>query len=169
VSNSIELGYALADWGKIPLNPTVKLEWKFNNAAADAGEVQLLFGEEFGPRWHWGMNLFYEQQIGDDREREFAMSQALSYTLIDQKLSAGVEAKISSESDKDSRSQPQTKFLVGPSFQWRPTKRTHLDVVPMAGFGHESPYAEVFVFFGFDFGRGSNEKEGLEPASLRGK
>lgn len=104
VSNSIELGYALADWGRIPLNPTVKLEWK-----------------------------------------------------------------ISSESEQDTRNRPETKFLVGPSFQWRPTKRTHVDVVPLAGLGHESPYAEAFVFFGIEFSPGSREREAVEPASLRGK
>jgi hypothetical protein len=168
-SNSIELRHALADWGRIPLNPTINLEWKFRNAEADSGEVQLLLGEDLWPRWHWGMNLFYEQQIGDDREREFALSQGLSYTLVDEKLSTGVEMKISSESDKDSRDHPDTKFLVGPSFQWRPTPRTHLDVVPMVGIGHESPYAELFVFFGVEFGPGSKEKETISPASLRGK
>jgi hypothetical protein len=168
-SNSIELRHALADWGRIPLNPTINLEWKFRNAEADSGEVQLLLGEDLAPRWHWGMNLFYEQQVGDDREREFALSQGLSYTLVDEKLSAGVEMKISSESDKDTRDRPETKFLVGPSFQWRPTQRTHLDVVPMAGMGHESPFAEVFVFFGIEFGPGSKEKEIVSPASLRGK
>jgi hypothetical protein len=35
--------------------------------------------------------------------------------------------------------------------------------------GHESPYAEVFVFFGIEFGPGSKEKEIVSPASLRGK
>jgi hypothetical protein len=168
-SNSVELRYALAEWGRIPLNPTVNAEWKFNDGAADAFEFQLLLGEEFSERLHWGLNLFYENQIGDDRIREFAASMAVSYTLIDEKLSAGIEMKFSSESDKDIRGHPENRFQIGPSIQWRPTRRTHLDVVPLFGAGPHGPTAELFVFFGIEFGPGSNEKEGIVPASLRGK
>ena len=32
--SSVELRYALANWGKIPLNPTLYGEWNFNDAAA---------------------------------------------------------------------------------------------------------------------------------------
>jgi len=167
-SNSLELGYAFADWGRLLLNPTIKGEWKFNNGAADAWEVQLLLGEELAPELHWGLNLFFEHQIGDDRHQEIAVSQAASYTLIDQKLSAGVEMKFSSESDKDSRNDPENHLGIGPSFQWRPTRRTHLDVVPLFGIGHSSPQVELLVFFGFEFGPGS-KGEGVVPASLRGK
>ena len=28
---STELRWALADWGKIPMNPTLYAEWEFNN------------------------------------------------------------------------------------------------------------------------------------------
>jgi hypothetical protein len=167
--DAIELRYAFADWGKIPLNPTVNLEWKFNNAAADSCEVQLLLGEELAPRWHWALNLFFEQQVGDDREREYAASQAVSYTLIDEKLSAGVEMKFSSGSDKDTRDDPENTFLIGPSFQWRPTRRTHLDVVPLFGVNDEAPRVQTFVFYGINFGSGSEPKEGITPASLRGQ
>jgi hypothetical protein len=168
-SNSVELRYAFAEWGRIPLNPTVNAEWKFNDGAADAFEFQLLLGEEFCERLHWGLNLFYENQIGDDRIREFAASQAVSYTLIDEKLSAGIEMKFSSESDKDIRAHPENKFQAGPSIQWRPTCRTHFDIVPLFGAGPHAPRLELFVFFGIEFGPGSKEKEGIVPASLRGK
>ena len=168
-SNSAELRYAFAEWGKIPLNPTVNSEWKFNDGAADAYEFQLLLGDEFFERVHWGLNLFYESQIGDDRIREFAVSQAIGYTLIDQKLSAGIEMKFSSESDKDSRANPENRFQIGPSIQWRPTNRTHLDIAPMFGAGPHGPRAELFVFFGIEFGPGSREAEGFVPTSSRGK
>ena len=168
-SNSLELRHALAPWDKIPLNPAINLEWRFNDGAADAYEFQVLLGEEFGPRWHWGMNLFFEQQVGDDRVREFAASQALSYTLLDQKLSAGVEMKFSSESDKDSRNNSENRFEIGPSFQWRPTSRTHLDFVPLFGANGQAPLAEIFVFFGLEFGPGSKGPDGITPASLRGR
>ncbi len=169
VSNSLELRHALADWGVIPLNPTVNVEWRFGDDEADAFECQLLLGEELAPRWHWGLNLFYERQIGDDLTRELAASQALSYTLIDEKLSAGVEMKFSSESDEDNRNHPEDTFSIGPSFQWRPSARTHLDVVPLCGVTGDAPTLELFVFFGIEFGPGSKEREGAVPASLRGK
>lgn len=168
-SNSFELRYAFADWGRIPLNPTVNMEWKVNDGAADAGELNLLLGDEFSERLHWGLNLFYEQQIGDDRIRELAASQALSYSLIDEKLGAGIEMKFSSESDKDSRANPENRFQIGPSIQWRPTRRTHFDLAPLFGIGPHGPQAELFVFCGIEFGPGSKEKEGITPASLRGK
>jgi hypothetical protein len=34
---SLELRYALANWGKIPLNPTLYGEWNFNDEAPDKG------------------------------------------------------------------------------------------------------------------------------------
>ena len=167
-SSSFELRWALAEWGKIPLNPTIKAEWKMNNAQADAYELNLALGEEINPRWHWAANLFYEQQVGDDREREFAISQALSYTVLDEKLGVGIEMKLDDETDNLDR-HSHLVFLIGPSVQWRPTPRTHLDVVPLLGTTGPSPRIETFVFFGIDFGPGSERNERVTPASLRNK
>ncbi len=49
-----ELRWALADWGKIPLNPTIYGEWKFvdRSQGPDVYEIKLLLGEELAPRWH---------------------------------------------------------------------------------------------------------------------
>src|SRR6266850_7539050 len=137
-SSSFELRWALAEWGKIPLNPTIKAEWKINNADADAYELSLALGDQIAPRWHWGSNLFYEQQVGTDREREYAVSMAFSYTLIDDKLGIGTEMKLTDETDKDDRVS-HLQFIIGPSLQWRPTPRTHLDVVPLFGTTGPSP------------------------------
>jgi hypothetical protein len=167
-SSSVELRWAFAEWGKIPLNPTVKAEWKMNNSAADAYEFSLALGEEIVPRWHWGANLFYEQQIGDDREREYAAAQAVSYTVVDEELGIGVEMKLKDETDTLDR-HSHLEFLVGPSVQWRPTPRTHLDVVSLFGATGPSSRVETFVFFGIDFGPGSERNEGITPASLRNK
>jgi hypothetical protein len=62
--NQVEARWAFAEWGRIPLNPTLYVEWKFNNSAADAYEVKLLLGEQLAPRWQWGFNLFSEQETG---------------------------------------------------------------------------------------------------------
>src|SRR5919202_156648 len=45
--SSIELRYALANWGKIPLNPTLYGEWNFDDDAADKWELKLLLGQTF--------------------------------------------------------------------------------------------------------------------------
>jgi hypothetical protein len=57
------------------------------------------------------------------------------------------------------------EVLLGPSFQWRPTPRTHLDVVPLVGLTDESPDAQVFLVFGIDLG--PSEKHGFSPTSLK--
>jgi hypothetical protein len=167
-SSSFEVRWALAEWGKIPLNPTIKAEWKMNNADADAYELNLAFGDEIAPGWHWGSNLFYEQKVGTDRQRELDATLAISYTLIDEKLSLGAEMKLTDETDKDDRVS-HLQFQVGPSLQWRPTPRTHLDLVPLFGTTGMSPFLETFVFFGIDFGPGSERNEAVTPASLRNR
>ena len=62
-------------------------------------------------------------------------------------------------------------FTLGPSVQWRPSDRTHFDIVPMWGTTKAANRFEVFVFFGFEFGDGSDDGDDkkVEPASLRGR
>ncbi|MFT3835582.1 MAG: hypothetical protein QM723_01120 [Myxococcaceae bacterium] len=43
-SERVELRYAFADWGKIPGNPTLYLEWIRQETGPMRGEVKLLFG-----------------------------------------------------------------------------------------------------------------------------
>lgn len=165
--SSFELRWAFADWGRIPLNPTVKFEYRVRNATADSVEFSLALGGDIAERWHWGANFFCEQQIGDVRTTEHTVSQAFSYTLIDDKLSIGTEMELRDETDNLDR-HSHLVFDIGPSVQWRPTRSTHLDIVPLFGTTGPSPRIEVFIFFGIDFGPGS-EHEGIEPASLRNK
>jgi hypothetical protein len=167
-SSSVELRWALARWDVIPLNPTVKAEWKFSNGQADAYELSLSLGSTLAPRWHWAGELFYEQQVGDDREREYSGSLALSYTLIDEKLGLGVEAKLTDMGDKG-QTNPEWSAIVGPSLQWRPTRRTHVDVATLFGVTGRAPYVNTFVFFGIDFGPGSEPEEAIQGASLRNR
>lgn len=167
-SSAFELRWALANWGVIPLNPTVKAEWKINDAAADAYGLTVSLGDEIAPRWHWGAELFYEQQVGDNRETQYAISQAVSYTVIDEKLGVGIEMKLADDTDNGDRN-PHWSLLIGPSVQWRPTRHTHLDIVPLFGLTGGSPRVQSFIFFGIDFGPGSERAEGVTPASLRGR
>ena len=167
--NQVEVRWALADWGKIPLNPTLYGEWKFNDREPDAYEIKLLLAEDLAPRWHWGFNLFYEQEVAGGRGSECGFSQAVSYTVVDEKFSVGVEMNLERRSGPNFDGKPAVEFLIGPSIQWRPTPRTHLDLVPLFGTTHDSPVVEAFVVFGFDFGPGGSHAGAHAPASSRSK
>lgn len=162
-----ELRYAFADWGVIPLNPTVYLEYKQvdPDAGANVIESKLLLGEELSRSWHWGMNLIYERELDGEKAEELAVSQAFSYTLVDRKLSLGVEMKYAEETAVDHRNDPERTFLLGPSLQWRPTDNTHLDLVPLFGLTGEGPDMESYVVFGVDFGPGNSRARA--PVSLQ--
>jgi hypothetical protein len=166
--NQVEVRYALADWGKIPLNPTLYGEWAFNEHDPDKYEVKLLLGANISPRWQWGFNAAYEQAVGGARESELALSQGFSYTLIDQKLSAGVEMQMERRSSPNFSGFPEVEFNIGPSIQWRPIPRMHVDVVPLAGTTHDSPLFEGFLIVGINFGKEASADH-YSPASLRSR
>ena len=171
--SSVELRYALANWGKIPLNPTLYGEWNFNDAAPDKWEQKLLLGQTFGRRWNWAGNFTYEQETGGEREQEVALSSALTYALIDQTLNAGIEMLWEHKTTKDSRGDPEIEFLIGPSINVRPTRFSFITVAPLFGTTDDSPDAEVFVIAGFNFrfgGPAGPDEEGpTAPASMFGR
>ena len=158
---AVELRYALADWGVIPLNPTLYFEYAFAHEGSDVIESKILFGDDFGQGWHWGLNLIHETQVWGDRSDEFAVSGGISKTIVDSCFSAGVEAKWSHTTDEKSEA------LLGPSFQWLPTAKTHLDFVFLAGLTDSSPNTESWLIFGFDFG-GPSKDGGYKPTMLGG-
>ncbi|MEY4483497.1 MAG: hypothetical protein RL693_949 [Verrucomicrobiota bacterium] len=166
---AVELRWALADWGKIPLNPTLYGEYKFtdDDYGSDVFEFKLLLGDDFGPRWHWGLNFAFEAETGgEEKANEFAVTQGIGYTIIDQVLSAGLEMQFKYENTKGNRDNGEHKFQIGPSLQWRLSKNTHLDLVGMFGCTDESPSFEGFVVFGYDFGgREPKKTEGYKPVS----
>ena len=170
---SLELRYALANWEKIPLNPTLYGEWNFNDEAPDKGELKLLLGETFGRRWNWAGNFTYEQEVSGEREQEFALSSALTYALIDQTLNAGIEMLWEHKTMKDSRGDPEIEFLIGPSINVRPTRSTFITVAPLFGTTDDSPDTGVFVIAGFNFRFGGppgpDEEGPTAPASMFGR
>ncbi len=171
--SSVELRYALANWGKIPLNPTLYGEWNFNDNAPDVSELKLLLGQTFAHRWNWAANLTYEHENGGPRERVFEMSSALTYALIDQTLNVGIEVLFKHATEAGSRSDPTYEFLIGPSVNLRPTRNTFVTVSPQFGVTHDSPDAKVFVIAGFNFSFGgprAPREEGIRaPASMFGR
>jgi len=116
---SIEGRYAFADWNKIPLNPTIFLEYKFSTGdilhdegppvpmekgeaeafllehrpLPDAAEVRLLLAQDFGEHVEWALNAFFEQEVGGDRGREVGFSQSIMFPIIlpKERLKIGAE------------------------------------------------------------------------------
>jgi hypothetical protein len=99
---SFEGRYALADWDKIPLNPTIFSEFKIglDDILHDEGaptpakkfgphgfdksrpipnscEVRLVLSEDFFDRIEWAENTFFEQEIGGDRGREWGIANSI--------------------------------------------------------------------------------------------
>ena len=167
--SSVELRYALADWGKIPLNPTLYVEYARVANDADTIEGKLLLGQDLAPRLHYGFNFAFEQQTTLAHSSAYTLSQGLSYTIIDQVLSAGVEMEYSIETEHGNRHDPTQGFVIGPSVQVRPSRQTHLDLVMMPGVNNASPVFEAYVVFGIDFGKVTGESHGYVPASVGGR
>ena len=192
---TIEGRWALADWGKIPLNPTLFAEYKIGvgketeseseDAEEDeeeeggkgashsthipnAFEVRLLLGEQFGDHFQWALNLFHEQEIGGSREIETGFSQALSYAVHEEKLRVGVEMQFIRKTEKDSRDKPEYEFDLGPSLSFKPSHRTRFDLAALFGTTDDSPALKLFAVFSIDFGPGS-ETEISAPVSTRNR
>lgn len=156
---AVELRYAFADWGKLPGNPTIYEEYAFTNGGPDVLESKLLFGDDY-KGWHWGVNFIQEQELWGAKETEWAAAFGVSRTVIDSRLSLGIEGKWAHpEGDKD-------EFILGPSIQWLPTPNTHLDLVVMGGLNDASPETECWLIYGFDFGGYS--KKGYKPTTVGG-
>jgi hypothetical protein len=124
---SLEGRYAFADWNKIPLNPTIFVEYKFglghilhdegppaplekneaqdflheNKPLPDAYELRLLLAQDFGDHFEWALNGFFEQEIGGDRGREIGFAQSLMFPVIlpNERLKVGVEMQFTSFTD----------------------------------------------------------------------
>ncbi len=193
---SLEARWALADWDKIPLNPTIFAEYKvgighilhdegaptpehkfgpegFDQSMEipDAYELRLLLAEEFFGRIEWALNGFLEQEIGGDRGKEWGIAQSVLVSILPhEELKAGFELLFRSFSDKGSRGQPYNSFVIGPTVAWKPTKATRLDISPLFGVNHKSPEMQLFVVFSYLFGPGGpNGENGEAPASMRNR
>ena len=198
-SLSVEVRYALADWNKIPLNPTLFAEYRFGignilhdegipmhldkgEGAAqahqtsahtpDAVELRLLLAEDFCDRYEWAFNLFFEQEDEGDRGREwgFAQSFLTPVFLSKERLKLGLEMQYRNFTDKDSRDQPSQGFVIGPTVAFKPTRNTRLDLSPLFGVTFDAPRVQAFAVFSYTFGPGGGEEhEAEEPASTRNR
>src|SRR6266511_4119608 len=187
---SLEARWALADWNKIPLNPTLFAEYKFGVGTIrheegpppppgeeeeesgppkvpDAYEFRLLLAEDFGERVEWAMNLFFEKENTGDRGREWGFSQSVMTPILlpNERLKIGLEMEYKNFTVKDTRGDPMNSFVIGPTIAWKPTSQTRLDVSPLFGCTNDSPVANVFVAFSWLFGGERAEAEA--PVSSR--
>src|SRR5256714_3256041 len=177
---SLEARWALADWNKIPLNPTLFAEYKFGVGTIrheevppppggggeeeeeeesgppkvpDAYEVRLLLAQEFFGRIEWAMNWFFEKENTGDRGREWGFSQAAMTPVLlpNERLKVGIEMEYRNVTTKDTRGDAVNSFTIGPTMAWKPTASTRLDISPLFGCTHDSPVADVFVAFSWLF------------------
>jgi hypothetical protein len=198
-SASIEARYALANWNKIPLNPTIFAEYKFGTGPIrheeakppgeegggggeeeeeggppekpDAYEFRLLLAQDFGEHLEWAINGFFEQEIQGDRGREwgFAQSAVTPILLPNERLKVGIEMQYKNFTMKDTRDDPEHSFVVGPTLAWKPTKQTRIDVSPLFGCTDDSPRVQAFVVFSWLFGGGGPGGEAEAPVSTRNR
>jgi hypothetical protein len=188
---SLEARWALADWNKIPLNPTIFAEYKFGVGTIrheevppppgggeeeesgppkvpDAYEVRLLLAQDFGEHVEWAMNWFFEKENTGDRGREWGFSQALMTPVLlpNERLKLGIEMEYRNLTVKDTRGDPLNSFTIGPTVAWKPSSHTRLDISPLFGCTHDSPIADVFAAFTWVFG-GEGAEAGEAPVSTR--
>jgi hypothetical protein len=191
---SLEARWALADWNKIPLNPTLFAEYKFGVGTIrheevmppggeeeeeeeeeeggppkvpDAYEFRLLLAQDFGDRFEWAMNWFFEKENTGDRGREWGFSQSVMTPIFlpNERLKIGLEMEYKNITVKDTRGDPENIFVIGPTLAWKPTPGTRLDISPLFGCTDDSPVADVFVVFSWLFG--GEQAEAEAPVSTR--
>ena len=170
-SFTLEARYALADWNKIPLNPTVSAEYWFglDNVLPDSGELALLISHDFPHLIEWAMNIFVDHEF-DGRESTsagFAQSVEIPVLLPEEKLEVGIEMQYRSGGELPGRSGTTKGLAIGPTLAWRPTKNARFDLSPLIGCSDHTPAVEVFAVFSLSFG-GPVEGEAETPASAHG-
>lgn len=152
-SQQYEVRYALADWGELPANPTLYLEWIRHEDDGEPNQVEpkLLLGGDICPRWHWGLNLVGEFQTGGELEREYSVRSGISHTLVDSKFAIGAESQANFTDTKDDRGDLESAVTVGPSFQYRPVSQMTVNFAPLFGVTGDSPVAQVWLNAGWEF------------------
>jgi hypothetical protein len=105
----------------------------------------------------------------DERETEYGWNTAISTTVIDRVLLAGVEMDWSSTTVAGHRHEQENVLMIGPSLQLRLTNRAYLDVVGLFGTTKDAPEAQMYVIFGYQFGARSGPSSAISgPAGGRG-
>ncbi len=167
----VELRYAFADWGCLPANPTLYLEYRLHDdpSESDAYEVKLLLSDDLGCRWRWGANLTYEREVKGEEEEVFGTTAAISYTVVDQRFSVGAEFQWERATVESSRNDPENTFYLGPSVQFRLGSGTHLDIAPLFGLNDASEKMQLFIVLGIDISPNGTDGGWLNPISAQSR
>lgn len=151
LGQQVELRYALADWGVIPGNPTLYVEWVGLEQRPDIFEAKLLLGDQLAPRTFWGANLVAELETGGERTYEYQVTGGVAYDLIDQVLSVGIEGQVIFTDLKGNRGDFDWAYLLGPSLQYRPLPPVHVTLAPLFGLTPDSPDFRAYLVVGYEF------------------
>ena len=189
---SVEGRWALADWNKIPLNPTLFAEYKFGTGnilheegpppppgeeedggpmpLPNAYEFRLMLAQEFGGRFEWAANVFFERENTGDRGREWGFSQAIQTPVLipHERLKVGVDMKYQNFTVKDTRGSPINRFNIGPSVSFKPSERMRFDLEPLFGVTKDSAAVQVFGIVSYIWG-GGGEHDIEGPASTQNR
>ena len=163
--------YALAPWGKIPLNPAVSAAYQFatgdrvldrfdhsdRRKASDSYEVRLLLGQEFIPRLQWAANVFFQHDLGSGREQEIGFTQDIAYLAIADKLEIGTEMRYTNATRKREHRESANEFVIGPSANWKPNLHTVISLAPLFGCTADSPRVAILASVSLEFGGGESK------------
>jgi hypothetical protein len=141
---------------------------KFNPQFAIRNSKLPLPGQELGKHIEVAGNIFLDQDLSGDREREIGFSTATSYAIRGEALKIGLETSYRNVSQPGDRRNAKNIFELGPSFTLKPSPHTRIDLAPLFGATNDSPHLELFPIFSIDFGTGAErEPEGPAPGGGR--
>jgi len=172
-SFTLEARYALANWNKLPLNPTVSIEYRFGLGNAvhvpDSGELALLVSHDFPNLVEWAMNIFVDREFSgrESTAAGFAQSVELPVLSPEEKLEVGLEMQYRSGGETIEPDRTIKGLVIGPTLAWRPTKSVRFDLSPLFGCSDHTPALQMFAVLSFSFG-GTAQGEAEMPASARG-
>ena len=127
--------YALADWNKIPLNPTALAEYKFGiGRLPDAVEFGAIFSHDFRHMVEWAMNWSVEQEVNGSQSTGWGFAQSVEVPVLlpEEKLEIGLEMQYRHAEETSRLDQPRG-FVIGPTLAWRPSKCARLYLSPLFG------------------------------------
>jgi hypothetical protein len=155
-SFSITGRYALADWNKIALNPTVFGEYKAGfGAISDAVEFGLIMSRDFRHMIEWAMNWFVEQEVNGERSTNWGFAQSVEVPVLlpEERLEVGLEMQYLQKEKSIAQVAQPRGLVIGPTLAWRPTKTARFDLSPLFGCTGDSPRVEIFAVFSLSLGK----------------
>jgi hypothetical protein len=148
---AVEVRYAFADWGKLPFNPALYVEFTNQESDPDKVEFKLLLSDELAPRLHYAVNFSYELENSGARSDELEVTAGLAYTVIDERFSLGGELQFAWTTENGQRSTWTEDLRIGPSFQYRPVPSIHIDFAPLFGLTANSSRSDIYLVVGWEF------------------